>query len=119
MNLLLWSLQLGFGGLFILHGFVLLVQPAQMLERFETMPYGRTFLRRIGLCEVLGGLGLLLPWSLDLLPWLTPLAAFGLTAITMGASAYHHRIAATLPGTLTALLGHLLVLLAIGRLWIS
>jgi len=36
------------------------------------------FLRFIGVCEVLGGLGLVLPWLLGIRPGLTSLAAAGL-----------------------------------------
>ena len=39
----------------------------------------------IGVCEVLGGLGLILPWALKIKPGLTPLAAALLIVIMIGA----------------------------------
>ena len=44
------------------------------------------FLRFIGLCEVLGALGLILPRLLGIRPGLTPLAATGLVIIMVGAT---------------------------------
>jgi len=44
------------------------------------------FIRFIGVCEVLGGLGLILPGLLRIRPRLTPLAATGLVIIMIGAT---------------------------------
>src|SRR5688572_33250774 len=44
------------------------------------------FLHFIGVAEVLGGLGLILPSLLKVKPQLTPLAALGLAMITAGAT---------------------------------
>ena len=44
------------------------------------------FLRFIGVAEVLGGLGLILPGLLGIRPGLTPLAAAGLMIIMIGAT---------------------------------
>jgi hypothetical protein len=43
------------------------------------------FLKFIGVCEVLGALGLVLPGLLRIRPKLTPLAAIGLLIIMIGA----------------------------------
>jgi hypothetical protein len=43
------------------------------------------FIRFIGICEVLGALGLVLPGLLRIKTYLTPLAAAGLTIIMLGA----------------------------------
>jgi len=43
-------------------------------------------LRFVGVCEVLGGLGLILPGLLRTQQWLTPLAAAGLVVIMIGAT---------------------------------
>ncbi len=50
------------------------------------MPMPGLFLRFIGLCEVLGALGLILPRLLGIRPGLTPLAATGLVIIMVGAT---------------------------------
>jgi len=44
------------------------------------------FIHFIGVCEVLGGLGLVLPGLLRIRPGLTPLAAAGLVVIMIGAT---------------------------------
>jgi len=41
------------------------------------------YLRSIGIPEILGALGLILPMVTGILPWLTPLAAVGLTVIQL------------------------------------
>ena len=43
------------------------------------------FIRFIGVCEILGGLGLILPGVLNIRRGLTPLAASGLVIIMIGA----------------------------------
>src|SRR5262249_15857419 len=43
------------------------------------------FLRFIGVAEVLGGVGLVLPWLLQIRPMLTPVAACSLEIIMVGA----------------------------------
>ena len=49
------------------------------------LPLPEAFLRFVGVAEVLGGLGLILPGVLRIRPGLTPLAAAGLTIIMIGA----------------------------------
>ncbi|WP_127792020.1 DoxX family protein [Agromyces sp. LHK192] len=46
-------------------------------------------LKAIGILELLGGLGLVLPAATGILPWLTPVAAFALT-VTMGVAVALH-----------------------------
>jgi uncharacterized membrane protein YphA (DoxX/SURF4 family) len=45
----------------------------------------------IGISELLGGLGLVLPLLTGILPWLTPLAAVGLALIMILAMIFHAR----------------------------
>jgi hypothetical protein len=45
-----------------------------------------SFLHFIGVCEVLGAIGLILPGLVHIKPGLTPLAAAGLTIIVIGAT---------------------------------
>ena len=77
--------------MFLLAGGMKIMQPKEKLA--EKMAWAEDFsasqVRNIGIVEVLGGLGLILPWTLDILAWLTPLAALGL-AITMLGAAYTH-----------------------------
>jgi uncharacterized membrane protein len=70
--------------LFLFAGVIKLVLPAEALVGPVPMPVA--FLRFIGVCEVLGALGLILPGLLKIRPGLTPLAAAGLVIIMIGAT---------------------------------
>ena len=76
-------------------------------------------IKLIGLAELLGALGLILPAVTGILPWLTPLAASGLVLMMAGASFTHYRLkeypAIGMPATLLILAA----LAAVGRFWIS
>ena len=43
------------------------------------------FIYFIAVCEILGGIGLIVPWLTRIKPQLTPLAAIGLVVIMLGA----------------------------------
>jgi hypothetical protein len=51
--------------------------------------YGAGFVRFLGVCLVLGGLGLILPAATRILPWLTPLAGAMLALYFVLATAFH------------------------------
>lgn len=86
MNILLWILQCLLGLLFIFSGVMKFVMSvAQMNEQGPVFLPG-VFLHFIGVCEILGGIGLILPSLLRIEPRLTPLAASGLAIITAGAT---------------------------------
>lgn len=51
--------------------------------------YSAATVRNIGIAELLGGLGLILPWALYILPALTPIAGLCLVALMVGAVNYH------------------------------
>ncbi len=84
-NHLLWTVQILLAALFIFAGGFKLVMPlAAMQQGPITLP--GAFLRFIGVAELLGGLGLVLPGLFRVLPHLTPLAAAGLVTIMAGAT---------------------------------
>ena len=62
----------------------LMQQSAELIEK-----YGVGLIRFIGISEVLGALGLILPAALRILPVLTPLASLGLAVIMGLATALH------------------------------
>ena len=86
MTYALWIIQGLLAALFLFGGGVKLVLPLEKLTEPMPMPLPGLFLRFIGVCEVLGGLGLLLPGLLRIRPGLTPLAAAGLVIIMIGAT---------------------------------
>lgn len=93
MNVVLWVVQillaLGFG----MVGTVKLIQPREKLvERTGWVnDFPQSIVRLIGLLEVLGAIGLILPALTGILPWLTPLAAGGLVLVMVGAMFTHIR----------------------------
>ena len=95
MNKVLWTLQVLWGVFFSFTGFgkVLCFNQAvwnQMLPRvpwFSAVP--QALFVFIGVCEFLGGVGLILPAMSGVKPKLTPLAAFGLTVVMILAAVFH------------------------------
>jgi len=86
MNILLWILQCLLALMFIFSGTMKFVMSvAQMNDQAPVFLPG-IFLHFIGVCEILGGIGLILPSALRIEPRLTPLAAAGLAIITAGAT---------------------------------
>ena len=73
------------------------------------------FLRFIGLAEVLGALGLILPGLLRIRPGLTPLAASGLVIIMTGAVGITIAIAGVAQAVVPGVVGALAASVAIGR----
>jgi uncharacterized membrane protein YfcA len=84
MNIALWIIQVLLALLFLFGGGVKLVLPIEKLAGPIALP--GLFLRFIGVCEVLGALGLILPGLLRIRPGLTPLAVGGLVIIMIGAT---------------------------------
>jgi hypothetical protein len=83
-NRVLWTIQILLALLFLMAGGAKVFMPAEMLAKQAPM-FPPVFLRFIGICEVLGAVGLILPWLLRVRPGLTPLAASGLVVIMIGA----------------------------------
>ena len=85
VNRLLWTAQTVAALVFLFAGSVKFIMPADKMQQ-GPIQLPLAFLYFIGLCEVLGALGLLLPGILRIRTVLTPLAAFGLTIIMIGAT---------------------------------
>src|SRR5205809_8108810 len=95
LNLVLWSVQGFLAFVFLAAGAPKII--GRGLERwtgFSDLP--RPLVISIGLAEVLGAAGLVLPMATGILPWLTPLAAVGLAIIVLTATGFHIRADAPL-----------------------
>jgi uncharacterized membrane protein len=84
MNIALWVLQVLLMVAFLFVGGIKLVLPDDQITD-PSIPIPVLFTRFIGVCEVLGGLGLVLPGLFRIRTGLTPLAAAGLLIILAGA----------------------------------
>jgi uncharacterized membrane protein YphA (DoxX/SURF4 family) len=115
MHIALWILQVLLGLLFVwAGGFKLVVPIATMTSQMPT-PMPGWFLRFIGVAELLGGLGLIVPGLLRMRPGLTPLAAAGLVIIMVGATGMTLVAGAVGPAMFPLAVGLLLVCVAYGR----
>jgi uncharacterized membrane protein YphA (DoxX/SURF4 family) len=86
MNIALWIVQALLAALFIFAGGTKLIMSIEEMTKQMQIQLPGWFLRFIGVAELLGGLGLILPWLLRIQPQLTPLAAAGLVIIMIGAT---------------------------------
>jgi hypothetical protein len=118
MNIALWITQILLAFLFLFAGGTKLVMSPVELAKMgppDAIQLPGLFIRFIGVCEVLGALGLVLPGLFRLRQELTPLAAAGLTIIMIGAvvvSIMGPGVGAALPATV---LGLLCAFVAYGR----
>jgi uncharacterized membrane protein YphA (DoxX/SURF4 family) len=113
MNRALWIVQGLLAALFLFAGVVKLVLPAEQLMGSVPMPV--LFIRFIGVVEVLGAIGLILPALLRIRPGLTPLAAAGLVIIMIGATVINVMGGDVAPAVITVVVGLLAVFIAYGR----
>ena len=90
MNIALWIVQILLALIFIPAGAQKLMQSKEVMAQGSftgyAADYSPGFLKTLGVLEVLGGVGVVLPWLTGILPWLTPLAAAGLAIIMIGAT---------------------------------
>jgi uncharacterized membrane protein len=94
MNIFLWVVQGLLALAFLAAGTFKLVTPRQQLVQ-KGMGWAVDFsdgsVKLIGLAEVLGAVGLVVPWATGIAPILTPVAAVGLTLVMGGAVMTHLR----------------------------
>lgn len=91
LNIVLWIAQIVLGGMFIMAGSMKAMQPIEALV--ESLPWVTTvpaaLVKFIGVSELLGGLGLILPALLRIKPSLTVKAAYGLALVMILAALFH------------------------------
>jgi hypothetical protein len=85
MNVALWIVQGLLAALFLFAGGVKLVAPIEEMLKQMPLTLPGWFLRFTGVIEVLGAIGLIVPWLTGIRPGLTPLAAAGLVLVMVGA----------------------------------
>lgn len=92
MNTTLWIVQGILAAMFTMAGIMKSTQPIDKLKKSGMNWVGQvpiSTVRIIGLSELLGAIGLILPLAFGILPILTPVAAVGLAVIMFLAGVYH------------------------------
>ncbi|GAA4248243.1 DoxX family protein [Dactylosporangium darangshiense] len=117
MNIFLWVLQIVLGAAFIMAGIMKTTQPKEKLAGNMTWVNRRTAgtVKFIGAMELLGGLGLILPWATGIATILTPLAAVGLGLVMVLAIGDHVRAKEYNVIGFNVILGAIAVVIAVGR----
>ena len=88
LNIALWILQLLLAVAFLLHGWLMVAPPAEMVAMINAQ-LGAGFRVFIGVAELLAVAGLILPGVTRILPVLTALAAAGLMIVMSSATVVH------------------------------
>jgi hypothetical protein len=112
-SVLLWTVQGLLALLFLFAGGMKLVMPVEMLKGPVELP--GLFVRFIGVAEVCGALGLILPGLLRIRRGLTPLAAVGLVTIMSGATVVTLEGGVVAPAIVPLVVGLLLASVIYGR----
>jgi uncharacterized membrane protein len=89
-NICLWIAQGILAAMFLTVGFMKIATPIEELSKIVPLAKDAPdLIRFIGMCELLGGLGLILPAMLKVKPHLTTLAAFSLVVLMLLALVFH------------------------------
>jgi len=82
LNIGLWIAQVSLLGIYSAYGIYKTFFTTKAKENMAwTNGRSDNFIRFVGIAELLGALGVVLPMLTGILPWLTPLAAIGLTLV--------------------------------------
>lgn len=117
MTIFLWILQALLAAMFLTAGVMKATQPIDKLA--PKMPwvtvYSAGMVRFVGVAELLGAIGLIVPAATGILPILTPIAAVGLAIIMVLAIVFHLRRKEYSGAGFNLVLLIMLVVVAIGR----
>ena len=118
MNIALWIIQVLLALLFLFAGGTKLILPIEVLTSMGSpnqVHLPPLLIRFVGVCEVLGALGLILPGLLKIRPQLTWLAAAGLIIIMIGATVLTFVADGIGPAIVPLVVGLLLAFVAYNR----
>ncbi len=117
LNILLWIAQIILAIMFFIAGAIKATQPIEKLA--IQLPWATQvsaeLVRFIGVSELLGAIGVILPALLRIKPNLTPLAGSGLALIMLFASVFHLLRGEILALPMTIVLGLIALFVAWGR----
>lgn len=90
LNFWLWAAAIVLALLYLMAGFMKATQPIDKLAAQMKWPGELPRLTRfVGVAEVLGAIGLIVPLATGILVWLTPLAALCLALVQVLAAGFH------------------------------
>ena len=91
MTFVLWGIQILLGLVFLMVGIMKAIRPIEALAKRMTWVQSvpTWFVRFIGVAEIAGGIGLILPAATKILPWLTVGAAIGIGVVMVSALILH------------------------------
>jgi uncharacterized membrane protein YphA (DoxX/SURF4 family) len=118
MNILLWAGQALLAVVFAASGAAKSTQPKERLiaiGQTGVTPFPLPLIRFTAWCELLGVIGIVLPWLTGTARVLTPLAAAGFAVVMVGAITSHARLREPRNVALTTALLLIAVLVSIGR----
>jgi uncharacterized membrane protein YphA (DoxX/SURF4 family) len=115
MNVALWIAQGLLAAIFLFAGGMKLVIPIEEMMKQMPRPLPGWFLRFTGVIELLGAIGVILPWLLRIRPGLTPLAAAGLVIVMIGATVYTLAAGDVASALISLVVGALAAFVAYGR----
>lgn len=121
MNVILWIVQVLLALMFLIAGAMKLSKPKKELrEKLGDWvdQYSDISIKLIGLAELLGAIGLILPMAMGFLPILTSLAAIGLAITMAGAMKVHNHRKEKNKVTTNLFLMLLALFVVIGRLYL-
>ncbi|MFE7406000.1 DoxX family protein [Isoptericola sp. NPDC057559] len=117
MNIALWIASGLLAAVFLMAGLGKALRPIPALQeqmRWVT-PERVTAVRTLAWLEVLGAVGVILPWATGVAPVLTPVAAVGLAITQVGAIPLHVRLGEGKSLPVNVVLLTLAVFVAVGR----
>lgn len=114
MNIALWILQVLLAAAFAAHGWMLVSPPPELLPIMNEQ-LGVAFRLFLGVAEIAGAVGLLLPAMTRKLPWLTPVAAACVAFVVASATVLHLARGETGAAVTTAILFLVAAFTAYGR----
>ena len=111
----LWIVQGLLAAMFLLAGVPKLVMSAAEMTAPGPIQLPVAFIRFIGVCEILGAIGMILPGLTGIRPGLTPLGAGGLVIIMIGATVVNIINGPAAAAVLTAVFGLMAAYVVWGR----
>jgi len=114
-NTVLWIVQGVLAVMFLLAGVPKLVMSAEQMAAPGPIQLPVAFIRFIGVCEILGAIGMILPGVTGIKPGLTPLGAAGLVIIMIGATVVNIVDGPAPAAIITVVLGAMAAFVVYGR----